>query len=477
MDFNWTIISFVFFLGLMTLIGIYSSTKKKETTTDYLLANREVGTFATALSAVSTCHSGFMFIGLIGFTYVYGVSTIWMILGWVIGDLLAWQFYKPLRVQTEKFNLNTISAFIAGQTNNPKKSLVLKLTSIFIIFFLGLYAAAQLTAGSKALSVMLGWNYSLGIIVGGLIVTIYCFSGGVRASIWTDVVQSVIMMAAMFLLSFIAIQHCGGLFGLFENLNSINPSLVNLKPLDAKLGFVFYMIGWITYGFGVLGQPHVVVRAMAIKSAKSLTKARLIYFAWHITFSLAALSVGLCTKVLMPGLGNSDTELALPMLASELLPQILIGVILAGIFSATISTADSQVLSCSASMTQDLFPKWKNSYNLGKFATLVSMIIIITLALLANKNVFDLAIMAWSSLAAIIVPLMVLRCSNVRVTEFEALQMIVTGFTVVVIWRYLDLASALNEMVPALTLSFAVFGLNKLLPKQKDGSSKTLCSQ
>ena len=272
------ILSFILFLVAMTGIGILSSKKSTSTTTDYILASRNVGPVATSLSAVSTCHSGFMFIGMIGFTYTIGISAIWLIISWIIGDYVAWKMvYKRLRNQTEALNVSTVSSFISAHLEPKKQRIIQWVSGCFILVFLAVYAAAQLTAGSKALHAMLGWPVNSGIVLGAVIVGIYSVAGGIRASIWTDVAQSIIMLASMIGLLIVALVHLGGPIQMFESLVAINPSLVNLIPNNLSFGFPLYFLSWIAFGLGVIGQPHIIVRPMAISSPSQIQPAMRLY--------------------------------------------------------------------------------------------------------------------------------------------------------------------------------------------------------
>ena len=190
-------LSFLLFLGIFLGVGIYSATRKKETTEDYLVAGRDVHPWLAALSAVATNNSGFMFIGLIGTTYSEGISAMWIMIGWVFGDYLAWIARVPDRVreESERRGTLTIPSFLGDGLVGGR--MVVVVAGIITLAFLGLYSAAQLSAGSKALNVLFGWDYSVGAILGAIIVVSYCFAGGIRASIWTDAVQSGVMLFAM----------------------------------------------------------------------------------------------------------------------------------------------------------------------------------------------------------------------------------------------------------------------------------------
>jgi sodium/proline symporter len=458
------IVSFIFFLLLMTGIGVYSSKNSLKTTQDYILANRSIGPIPTALSAVSTCHSGFMFIGLIGFTYRYGLSAIWLIIAWLIGDFMAWMFiHKPLREKTEEYNTNTISGFISHHLPNDKKLIIKRISALCIVVFLAVYAAAQLTAGSKALHVMLDWPHALGICVGAVIVTAYSFSGGVRASIWTDVAQSILMIVSMTGLLLVALYHTHGLSGLFTSLHHIDPHLTQWLPQNLTYGFPLYLAGWIAFGFGVLGQPHIMTRPMSISHPKHLKTARNYYFVWYIFFSLTSLGVGLASRTLLPELGAADAELALPILATQLLPSLFVGGILAGLFSATISTADSQILTCSAAITQDLFPKWKDRFSLSKLTTLLTMLAVVLIALFGSKSVYVLVVLAWSGLAVVLGPLILCACLNIKVGYKTSLAMMIGPLLTTILWSQVFMLSGhVNEVLPSFLVAVLIFGMSRV---------------
>lgn len=467
------IFSFLLFLAVITGVGVYSAKLSKGTTEDYIVGGRDIGPIPTALSAVSTCHSGFMFVGMIGYTYTQGISALWLIIAWMIGDFVAWKtVHSRLRNKSESENAITIADFIASHLTGRSRKLVRAVAAVFILMFLSVYAAAQLTAGSKALSVMLGWPTYVGIIVGAVIVTAYSFAGGIRASIWTDVVQSILMVFSMILLLLIAIVEVGGFASLFQSLNSINPSLTQLIPTDTGHGFLLFFLGWIAFGFGVIGQPHIMVRPMSITGSEHMKKARHYYFVWYLIFSISSVGVGLTARVLLPGLLGVDAELALPQLATTLLPSLLVGAILAGLFSATISTADSQILSCSSAITQDILPE-KHAQKLGwsKSTTLLTMVIVTLVALFGSNSVYVLVIVGWSGLAAVLAPPILLKCYNKYFSAKDLLIVMVAGFLTVCLWTQVwKLSGSINETLPAFLVTGAIIGIVLLKKGQNTNS-------
>lgn len=453
-------ITFFIFILLFVGVGIYSGSQRQDTTEDYLLAGRGVNPWFMALSAVATGNSGFMFIGLIGYTYQVGLSAIWLTVGYILGDGLAWlAVHKRLREASEEIQSETVSAFLGhGEVGSRWITIA---SALITLGFLGAYAAAQLQAGSKALNVLFGWDSWIGILFGAAVVAIYCVSGGIRASIWVGSVQSILMMGSMLVLAGVAIATLGGLDGLWSSLRSIDPALMDLTPNNLKFGFWPFVLAWTVAGFGVVGQPHIMVRAMAIDSADQVKTARNIYVLFNALFSIAATTVGLAARVLLPDLGAiADAELALPELAITLLPAILVGLVLVGLFSATISTADAQLLSCSAALTQDLFPAAGQSYTGAKVGTLVMVGIILLIALLSTDSVFVLVTFSWAALAASLGPVMVVRVLGRSLNAPVALLMMTAGITTALLWRMgLGWSNDVYEVLPGMIASSLVYVL------------------
>ncbi|MGK7918311.1 MAG: sodium/proline symporter [Prochloraceae cyanobacterium] len=460
--------TFIIFLLLFIAVGIYSATRKRNTTTDYLLASRNVNRWLTALSAMATGQSGLLFIGQVGFAYKIGISSLWLIIGWAIGDYLAWWFvFKRLRQISEKTACDTVSSFL-GQ-NIKGSRLIAIISALITIAFLGSYAAAQLVAGSKALNAVFGWNYNLGLIIGAVIVVIYCFSGGIRASIWTDALQAIVMVGSLLVLLVVAVASYGGIDKIWQSLAAIDPALIDWNPRNQPLGFVPFLIGWIVAGFGVVGQPHIMVRAMAIDSAEHIDFARNLKTGLGLVTSISAMGIGLTARVMIPDLMTSgDPELALPYLSLELLPVVLVGLMLAGLFSATMSTADSQILSCSAALTQDIFPAAAGSYQLAKVGTLTVTAVILAIALAGDNNVFALITFSWSALASGLGPLLILRVWQRPVNLTTAIAMMGIGIATALIWNLgFHLSSVIYEVLPGMAAGMGVYGIARFLDRPK----------
>ncbi len=465
------VISFVLFLLGFVLVGVLSARYRTKTTEDYLLAGRNVPGWLASLSAVATNNSGFMFIGQIAFTYAYGIEAIWVMVGWITGDWMAWVLVHPrVRRESERCGASTVSALLGASATGGKRG-VIALCGLVTFVLLCVYAAAQLKAGSTALLALFGWSPEVGAIIGAIIVVIYCFSGGIRASIWTDAAQSIVMILAMMTLLLIASLEVGSPVDVWRNLKTQDPQLVSWFPADLKFGFLMYLVGWIFGGFGAIGQPHILVRFMAIRSVEEIHTAKWVYFLWFIPFFAASIAVGLYARAYIPDIASSGIaegltasqarELVMPEMARQLLPNVLVGLTLAGLFSATMSTADSQLLVCSSAVTQDIFPQWRDSYLASKLATLGVAGASLVIALYAGEGVFFLVLIAWSALGAGIGPALMLRLWNFPLGSPTLILMMLSGVTAVVAWHAAGLDGALFKIFPGMIASFAVWPLGR----------------
>ena len=461
--------SFCLFLFLFTLVGSLSVLKKKNTSLDYLLANQEIKPWLAGISAIATSNSGYMFIGQIGFTYVYGLQSVWLMLGLIFGDFISSLFvHKNLRQKSQQLKVVSFANLVSKWHGKNYKYVQL-FGGFIILIFLSTYAAAQLNAGSKSMHILFGLDYRLGAIIGGVIVLLYCFSGGIRASIWTDAAQSLVMIIAMFLMVFFGIKELGGFSSFLNQLHNVSPDYMKWFPStnfsEFYLAPYLFIIGWFFSGVGVIGQPHVMVRFMTIDNAKNIPKTRIYYYTWYTLFYSLTIIAAFVAKLLIPETNNIDPELALPTLAQNLLPEFFVGVVLAGIFAATMSTADSQILACTASITNDLFLNKKNNYLINKFVTLVVTVFVVTIAINDNKNVFNLVLMSWSTLACCFSPLLIIYSLKQKVSEFLSLMMMVIPLITLLLWRYYGLNELIYEVAPGIMSGILTFCIFKLFNK------------
>ena len=438
-------------------VGIASIRVKKDTTDDYLVAGRGMHPALAALSAVSTWNSGYMFIGFIGFMWKMGYSAIWISIISTIGQLVAWIWlYKYIQKEGNERNIRSLSSLVANVKGAPEA----KMEAICSFAFLLIYAGAQLSSGGKALFAMLDWAEWVGIIIGFVLVVAYCYAGGIRASIWTDAAQSCVMIVGSTLLCYVALSEVGWFSGLNTSLKSIDPALTSVTPPGLEFGFSMWVFAFFLGGLGVAGQPQVVSRIMTLESEEDRKQACLWFFVWQTPFLILMIIIGLASRVIFPEDNNFDPELALPMLAMDVLGPFWVGLILASIFAATMSTADSQVLACTAAITDDVFPEWSTDHKKTKLTTIVMAYVATCLSLGAyfsgNNSVFSLVVLAVYGLGGMFIPLILVRMSGYKPSSQHSILMMTAALVAVIFWRVKGYNDHIFESVPGMGAAFIV---------------------
>ncbi len=458
-----TELSFLVFLMIFLAIGLFSVLKSKKTAEDYLVAGKSVPPWLTGLSAVATNNSGYMFIGMIGLTYQIGLSSIWLMIGWIVGDLLVSLLtLEKLHKVSRSNRVHSFGALLA-QWHNTDFHALRRLAGVLTVFFLTLYGAAQLKAGSKATSVLLDWDPSVGVWVGAAIVLLYSMAGGLRASIWTDAAQSVVMLAGMFALIFGGLEIAGGWEAALAKLDRVAPGYMSWFPDDDLFKVSLFILGWLFGGIAIIGQPHIVIRFISLDEAHNINRMRLYYYTWFTLFYGATITVGLLSRIAFPESVAFDAELALPTMAQIVMPEIMVGLVLAALFAATLSTADSLVLSCSASITRDFIRHEGQAHSLvtAKLATLLILSIAALIAVSGSQSVFALVLDAWGLLGSAFVPLIVVYSLGWQCRQSLAITMIAAGVIAFLGWQQMALGSVIYSVAPGIIAGLSVFFLGR----------------
>ena len=456
--------SFSLFMCAFAGIGLASMWVKEDTTDDYLVAGRGMHPALAALSAVSTWNSGYMFIGFIGFTFTMGYSIIWIGFGSLIGQIVAWIWlYKFIQQSANERGIRSLSSLVSDVTGSPEA----KLAAVFSVLFLSVYAAAQLTSGGKALYVMLGWSEVVGILIGFVLVVAYCYAGGIRASIWTDAAQSSVMLIGSSLLCYVAMQEVGGFSGLHDGLATQDANLTSIVPADLNFGVSLWVFAFFLGGLSVAGQPQVVTRVMTLGTDEDRKTAMIWFFAWQTPFLLLMVIIGLASRVVFSG-ADFDPELGLPMLAMETLGPFWVGLILASIFAATMSTADSQVLACTAAFTDDIMPQISQDHKKTKIVTLIiaafaTMISIFGLYIPGGDSVFALVVLAVYGLGSIFVPILIIRWAGYNPDTNHTMAMMTAALITVILWSISGFGDDIFPSVPGMGAAFVThFFMNQI---------------
>jgi Na+/proline symporter len=469
-----TVATFVAFLALFAIIGLSSVVWKKKTTEDYLLAGQDVKPWLVALAAVATCNSGFMFTGMIGITYEVGLSSMWIAVGWVFGDFMASVFsFRHIRKFADNKEIQTYSSLLSYRGGKPLK-MVRLVAGIVTLVFLSIYAAAQFAASGKALLGTFDLPVWIGTLVGAVLVLGYCFAGGIRATIWSNAAQSIVMIVVMALLVVYGLSHVGGWDEAMTQWKAVSPTYWSwFSDVDSYWGLapVLFLLGWFFAGFGTVGQPHIMVGYMTMDKGENIRKVRAYYYSWYTAFYGAAILVGMLARIILVDDASFDPELALPTMAVKVFPPFLVGVMLAGIFAATISTADSMVISCTGAFTNDIFPKLKFSYMASKIATIAVTLFGVCVALYAlygGTNVFEMVVYAWAVMGTGFGPLLTLILLGKRPNQVVSLAMILLGAGFTVALSTVGVPEP-EYFIPGMSSGFLIYYLGTLIYPETKG--------
>jgi SSS family solute:Na+ symporter/sodium/proline symporter len=447
-------------------IGFYAYKKSTSDVSGYMLGGRSLSPSVTALSAGASDMSGWMLMGLPGAMYISGMSSLWIAIGLVIGAFLNYLIVAPrLRTYTELANDSiTLPDFFENRFKDKSKILRL-VSSVVIIVFFTLYTSSGIVAGGKLFESSFGLNYELGLYVTAGVVVSYTLFGGFLAVSLTDFVQGCIMFIALVLVPIVVINNIGGIAAMQQSITQINPDLLNIFNGVSFIGVVSAM----AWGLGYFGQPHIIVRFMAIRDVKDLPVARRIGMTWMIVAIIGAMATGFSgiAYVAKTGIELSDPETIFILLSQVLFHPLIAGFLLAAILAAIMSTISSQLLVTSSSLTSDFYQAFMNKEADDKKLVLVGRISVFLVALIAiflaydrNSSILDLVSNAWAGFGAAFGPVIILSLYWKRMNRNGALAGILTGAATVLFWIYApinidgqSLSAIIYEIVPGFVLS------------------------
>ena len=455
--------AFLGYLALVVVVGLLSARFSSAGIGEFFLGGRRMSRFVVALSAVVSGRSAWLLLGVTGMAYARGASAVWAVVGYIVIELLLFVSYAPrLRRFSESYDCITLPDFFAERFDDRSGILRLTLVPIILIFMVS-YVAAQFVAGGKAFSASFEIEPVAGVALTATIVLAYTVLGGFLAVSLTDMFQAVFMLLALVALPALAILDRGGLAQVLGELTAIDPSLVD----PGAIGFGA-LIGFLGIGLGSPGNPHILVRYMSIRDPEQLRAAALIGTLWNVVMAWGAIFVGLAGRAYFPlaeMLPAGDTENLYPLLARQHLHPLLLGVVIASIFAAIMSTADSQLLVAASSVVRDLYQKVLRKDRVPPQGQLVRMsrgvvtalvLVALALGLLAEDLVFWLVLFAWAGLGAALGPTSILALYWRGTTRAGVLAGLLTGTGTTIVWKLVPaLSSRLYELVPAFALALA----------------------
>lgn len=450
-----TVIFVIYLLVIFAIGGVaYFRTRDHS---DYILGGRNLSGAIAALGAGASDMSGWLMMGLPGAVYLMGVNQIWMPIGLTIGAYVNWSLVaKRLRIYTEvaKDSL-TIPAFFSNRFHDHDNILRM-VTAIVIIFFFTVYSAAGFVGGAQLfVSTFKGITYQHGLFLSAIVIVVYTMIGGFLAVNWVDFFQGTLMFFALLIVPIITFMHLGGLDHLIDALHSAHPGYLNVWSGVSGIG----VVSLLAWGLGYFGQPHILVRFMAVRTPKDIPLARRICMSWMILSLIGAVGTGVAGMAYFTSpLANSETVFI--VLSRQLFPPIITGILLSAVLSAIMSTIAAQLLASSSSLAEDFYharfrpnASQRELLWVGRITVFMVAVVAYCIAMDSHNSILSLVSHAWAGLGASFGPVVLVSLFWKRMTRRGALFGIILAAITVVVW-WLILRPALH----------GIFDLYELVP-------------
>ena len=448
-------ISMIIYFVAMIVIGLWAY-QRTDDMDDYMLAGRNLGPLSTALSAGASDMSGWLLMGLPGAFYLSGMSAMWLPIGLTVGAWLNWRFTAPrLRTYTEVAdNSLTIPTFLSARLHDGSRLIQIGAGVIILVFFT-FYVSSGMVAGGRFFEASFGVDYRLGMVLVAGITVLYTLVGGFLAVAYTDVVQGLMMVTALVAVPVAGLFRLGGPDSLISTINELDPGTWALWGASTSLMSIVSAAAW---GLGYFGQPHIIVRFMALETPQQAKAGRRIGIGWMALACLGAAAtalVGIATYRRDTG-RLADPETVFIALGQLLFHPLVAGFMLAAILAAIMSTISSQLLVSSSALVEDLYHAFnrkelgeKSSVLLGRVAVMIVSVVAALMAWQANNSILDLVSFAWAGFGASFGPVVLLALYWRLLTRWGALAGMATGAIVAAVWA---------------NLSGGIFDLYELLP-------------
>ena len=447
---------------------------------DYLLAGRKLGPWVTAFSERASGESAWLLLALPGAAISVGLGEAWTVIGITLGIIASWYLIaERLRKETEKYDALTIPEYLHRKYQD-NSNVIRLFSAVIIAFFFTFYVSAQFHASGKVINSLFGLSPVNGITIGAAVIISYTLMGGLFAVAWTDLLQGILMIGTLVILplaGFLELQ--GNAYTLSDDLLQIGESNASFTMGRGGLAAVSVILGGLSWGLGYLGQPHLLIRYMAIRNPIDVKKARTIAILWALPGITGAFLIGLVAlNYYGPEYFNYfDVEQAMPLLALELLPPVFAGLLISGAVAAMMSTADSQLLVSTSAITEDFIHQYLGINISNRALVRLSRFTIVILGLFAfgiaylselqERNIFGVVSYAWSGLGSAFGPALLLSLWWSDTTRKGIIAGLLTGFLTTIIWANTDLKLIVTERLVSFVFAFLMVVIVSRIDKDK----------
>ena len=488
-------ITIIGYMLMMIVIGIIYSRKNKDVS-DFYLGGRKLGPLVSAMSAEASDMSSYLLMGLPGLAYLCGTAEVgWTAIGLAVGTYLNWLFVaKRLRVYSQECgNAITIPDFFSNRYRDSKH-ILMAISAIVILVFFVPYTASGFSACGKLFNSLFGWDYHTAMMISAVIIVSYTSLGGFLAASFTDLIQSVVMTSALVILVVFGVNSAGGINAVIDNAKQTADYIALTSTVTAdgehvSFGFL-NIVSTLAWGLGYFGMPHILLRFMAIGNKEQVKTSRRIASVWVVIAMGVAVFIGIIgNKLTADGTlkaltTSSDSErivleMANHMSEHSVVMALFAGLIFAGILACTMSTADSQLLAASSSMSENLVKGVLGIKISQKVSLIIARAVLVVIAVLGvilawdqNSSVFRVVSFAWAGFGAAFGPLMLASLFWKRTNKYGAISGMIVGGAMVFIWKFaiskLGGAFAIYELLPAFVCSLVTIIVVSLVTGKPD---------
>ena len=485
-------ISIILYLGIVIAVGLRFS-KRNKSADDFYLGGRKLGPLVTAMSAEASDMSSWLLMGLPGVAYFFGIAeAAWTAIGLAIGTWVNWLIVaKKIRRYTHKTNSITLPEFFANRYRDKSKLLLLISAVIIVVFFIP-YTASGFVACGKLFSTLFGVDYLPAMIISSLVIVAYTALGGFLAASTTDFIQSIVMSVALVIVLGFGISVAGGFPAVIENARELTGYLSLTATHNVHTGQVgsynaLTIASTLAWGLGYFGMPHILLRFMAINDDKKLRLSRRVATVWVVISLTVAVLIGIIGYSMslnntIPMFESKSAAESIIVAISSVLSEygilfaFIAGIILAGILASTMSTADSQLLAASSSVSHNIVTGVFGKKSSPKTSLLIARITVLAIAVIGiflasnpNSSVFDIVSFAWAGFGATFGPVVLFALFWKRSNRYGALAGMISGGVMVFVWKYLIAPMggilAIYELLPAFIIAcIAIVVVSLLTP-------------
>ncbi len=450
--------TFVGYFAILLLVAFFC-TKKQKSDTDFLLGNRSLNFWLTALSAHASDMSSWLFMAYPALIFTTGLFSAWAGVGLVIGMFLSWQFVAPkIRTATEQTNSLTLNAYFESRFGDTSGSIRF-VAAAMSVFFFTVYIASGLVGLGLLVESLFNLNYLVGITVGLAIVVTYVFAGGYRTVAYIDLVQGFFLLGVILFIPLYLLGQIGGLSPIMQAVGAQGLSTSLFPDFSAQTIWKILMpaLGW---GLGYFGQPHIVTKFMGIKRVSDMSKAKWLGISWQVTALSAATLLGIIGIYLFPqGVGNPE-HMILEVVKDTLVP-FFAGLVLCAILAATTNVMAAQLLVVASNLSEDFYKKIFRKHatpeellRVSRFSVVLIAIVGFIIAFFKVSTIYKLVFYAWSGLGASFGPLVLLSLYAKNINRYGAFCGILVGGLSAMTWEFFGFEAKLG--VPAMIAGFAL---------------------